>query len=162
MINQFGVAEGYVAGSDRVGYVSAFTVYLAVLCAGIFSFTEPCWPRAGWVVGGLRRHPLEHDATMRWRRVLPWFGMAQSTRGASGLQKTTRWLGLPDGCREAVVCSGVLFASVHLGKNQRELLLSLPGGLASAYLAYRTNSLLDPAALHFAVVAFWTALVHFH
>lgn len=160
MINQSGVAEAYVAGLDRVGYVSALTVYLTVLCAEHFFFhgavLAVCrvgcrWPEAP---------PLDDDATTRRRRVLQWFGMAQSTRGASGLQKTTRWLGLPDGCTAAVICSGVLFASVHLGKNPRELVLSMPGGLASAYLAYRTNSLLVPAALHFTVGAVATVLVH--
>lgn len=160
MINQSGVAEAYMSGFDRVGYVTTLTVYLMVLCAEHFFFhgavLAVCrvgcrWPEAP---------PLEHDATTRWRRVLQWFGMAQSTRGASGLQKTTRWLGLPDGCTWAVICSGVLFASVHLGKNPRELVLSLPGGLASAYLAYRTNSLLVPAALHFTVGVVATVLVH--
>ena len=38
MINQFGVAEAYVAGFDRVGYISALTVYLTVLCAEHFFF----------------------------------------------------------------------------------------------------------------------------
>ena len=68
--------------------------------------------------------------------------------------------GLPDGCLVAIVCSGFLFAAVHLGKNPRELLLSLPGGLASAYLAYRCNSWLVPATLHVAVAAVTAALVY--
>lgn len=162
MIDQSGVAEAYVAGLDRIGYVPALTVYLTVLCAEHFFFhgTVLAVCRVGFRWPGAP--PLEHDASTRRRRVLQWFGMAQPTRGASGLQKMTRWLGLADGCTSAIICSGVLFASVHLGKNPRELLLSLPGGLASAYLAYRTNSLLVPAALHFAVGAVATVLVHLH
>ena len=162
MISQPGVAEAYVAGFERVGYVSVLTVYLTVLCAEHFFFhgavLAVCRVGCRWP----ESPPLEHDATTRWRRVLQWFGMAQSTRGASGLQKATRWLGLPDGCFVAVVFSSVLFASVHLGKNPRELFLSLPGGLASAYLAFRTNSLLVPAALHFIVGAVATVLVYLH
>ena len=49
MINQSGVAEGYVVGFGRVGYVTAFTVYLTVLCAGIFLSRS----RVGGVSGGL-------------------------------------------------------------------------------------------------------------
>ncbi len=83
-------------------------------------------------------------------RVLQWFGFAQPTGTASGLRRWTRWLGLPDGCEVAIVASAVLFGVIHLGKDPRELLLSLPGGVALAFFAYRGNSWLAPFVLHLA------------
>jgi len=80
--------------------------------------------------------------------VLRWIGMAQPTDGARGVQRFTRWLGLPDGCLDAVLLSGLLFGFVHSGKNPRELLLSFPGGTFLAYLAYRCNSWHAPYLLH--------------
>ena len=160
MIRQPGAAQVYAAGFERWAHASALISYLAVVLAEHFFFLGSvlavCRHGGRWPPPP----PVDRDATTRWGRTLQWFGLAQTTRNASGLQKTTRWLGLPDGCFVAVVCSGFLFAAVHLGKNPRELLLSLPGGLASAYLAYRCNSWLVPAALHFAVAAVTAALVY--
>ncbi len=59
-----------------------------------------------------------------------------------------RWLGLPGGCLFPIGASALLFAGVHLGKDPHELVLSLPGGAALAYIAYRTNTWLVPFALH--------------
>ena len=88
----------------------------------------------------------------RFHRVLRWIGMAQPTGESKGVQKITRWLGLPDGCLGAVLLSGLLFQMVHAGKNPRELLLSLPGGTFLAFLAYRCNSWHAPYLLHASTV----------
>lgn len=82
--------------------------------------------------------------------LLRWIGLAQPTTGIVGLRRIIRWIGLPDGCLPALLTSAMLFGLVHLGKNPRELLLSLPGGLVLAYIAYRTNSWLTPFILHLA------------
>ncbi|HEY3242063.1 MAG TPA: CPBP family intramembrane glutamic endopeptidase [Phycisphaerae bacterium] len=84
------------------------------------------------------------------RGVLQWLGIAHPVDGATGWNRAGRWLGLRDGCLVAILASAALFALVHLGKDSREMLLSIPGGLAEAYLAYRTNSLLTPMVLHLA------------
>ncbi len=60
------------------------------------------------------------------------------------------WIGLPRSCVFAVLGSACLFALVHVGKNPHELILSVPGGVILAYLAYRTNSFLTPFVLHIA------------
>ncbi len=86
----------------------------------------------------------------RLRRVLRWLGLAQPPADATGLARWTRWIGLPDGCVLAIVLQTILFGLVHFGKapDGRELLLSFPGGLALAYVAYRCNSWLVPMLLH--------------
>ncbi len=85
-----------------------------------------------------------------WRDGLRWLGLANDRRGASGWRGVMRGLGVPDYGEWAVLASGVLFALVHWGKDVRELMLSLPGGIASAYLAYRTDTLATPLLLHLA------------
>lgn len=85
-----------------------------------------------------------------WRGGLRWLGLADDRRGATGWRGVMRGLGVPDHGEWAVLASGVLFALVHWGKDARELLLSLPGGIASAYLAYRTDTLATPLLLHLA------------
>jgi hypothetical protein len=70
--------------------------------------------------------------------------------GSTVGSRITGWLGLPGGCVPAIVASAVLFSLVHVGKDARELLLSLPGGVALGYLAYRTNTWLTPFVLHLA------------
>lgn len=82
------------------------------------------------------------------RRALQWAGLAQPTGGAHGLVGLTRSIGLPDGCLTAILGSAALFGLVHVGKEWRELVLSVPGGMALAYLAYRTNTWLMPFVLH--------------
>jgi hypothetical protein len=86
----------------------------------------------------------------RLTRGLQWFGLAQPVNGAVGVTRVTRWLGLADRCVLVVLASGCLFFVVHIGKDSREMWLSLFGGFASAYLAYRCNSWLAPFALHVA------------
>lgn len=82
------------------------------------------------------------------RRVLQWFGLAQPTGDARGWTRITRWIGLPEGCLFAMVASAALFGWIHMSKDPREFLLSFPGGVALAYIAYRTNTWLVPFALH--------------
>lgn len=85
-----------------------------------------------------------------WRGGLRWLGLTDDRRGATGWRGMIRGLGVPDYGEWAVLASGVLFAMVHWGKDARELMLSLPGGIASAYLAYRTDTLATPLLLHLA------------
>lgn len=82
--------------------------------------------------------------------LLRWLGFAQARDGARGWCGVTRWLGLPDGATAALLMSTFLFGLVHWGKDPREFLLSVPGGLASAYLALRGGSWLVPFLLHLA------------
>ncbi len=97
--------------------------------------------------------PVDCSATNSWRRALQWVGLAQPVHGASGWAGFVAWCGLPQGCVFAVVMSGILFGAVHIGKDPRELILSLPGGLLLAYLAYRTNGFLIPLMLHLATAS---------
>jgi membrane protease YdiL (CAAX protease family) len=66
------------------------------------------------------------------------------------VRRVTSWIGLQSGCVPAVLASAALFALVHVGKDWRELLLSVPGGIVLAYMAYRTNTWLVPFVLHLA------------
>lgn len=76
-----------------------------------------------------------------------WLGLGVRT-AEPGEHPLAVWLGLPPHCGFAIFGSGVLFALVHLGKDWREAVLSLPGGLAIAYMAYRGDSLVIPLLLH--------------
>jgi len=91
---------------------------------------------------------LIQDAPTGWRRIAQWFGVAQPTESTRGLQRITRWLGIPDGCLGAMLLSGALFGLVHWGKAGREFLLAFPGGVFLAALAYRCNSWHAPYLLH--------------
>ena len=84
------------------------------------------------------------------RRVLQWIGLAQETGDSRGSSRFLRWVGLSSGCIPAICVSAALFGMIHLGKHPRELVLSVPGGIALAYAAYRTNSWLIPFILHLA------------
>ncbi len=83
-------------------------------------------------------------------RVLQWLGLSQPTGDARGGAGIARWVGLPSGCVPGIAGSTMIFGLLHVGKDPRELLLSIPGGLALAFLAYRTNSWLTPFLLHLA------------
>jgi membrane protease YdiL (CAAX protease family) len=48
----------------------------------------------------------------------------------------------------ALVVSAILFAAVHLSKDPREFLVSIPNGALLAYAAYRTDTWLVPCVLH--------------
>lgn len=84
MIHQPGAAQAYAAGFERWTHASALISYLAVVLAEHFFFQ-------GTVLAVCRRGgrwplppPVDCDATTRWGRALQWFGLAQSTRNASG------------------------------------------------------------------------------
>ncbi len=91
---------------------------------------------------------MDQSASSRTGKGLQWLGVAQPTHDAKGWQRATRWLGLPDGATTAILMSGFLFGMVHLGKDGREFLLSFPGGVFLACLAYRCNSWHAPYILH--------------
>ena len=149
-----GFADTYLAGykRGRSAFLSSYFVNMLVehlffhgimLAAFRASGRWPNAPRVGLRNGGA------------WSRALQLVGLAQSAHhecpAANGLPaRITRWLGIADGCGAAIIGSGVLFYWIHVGKNPREALLSLPGGIASAWLAYRTNSALTPLILHLA------------
>ncbi len=139
--------------------------YMHQLRAGLFGFL------CGYFVNMFAEHFLFHGVMLgafraghRWpepqetpeprgrgvRRVLQWFGLDQPVGDTGGWHRVEVWVGLPTGCVTAIVITGLLFGIVHLGKDTRELFLSVPGGMASAYLAYRTDSWLTPFALHLA------------
>jgi hypothetical protein len=100
-----------------------------------------CWPTA--------LSPAQPRAKGA-RGALQWLGAAQASKGGTRWNRWEQWLGLRDGCLTAMLASAALFALIHLSKDPRETLLSIPGGIAEAYLAYRTDSLLTPLLLHLA------------
>lgn len=129
----------------------AFTVYYFVNMLSEHFFLH------GIVLGACRRGgrwPPAAPTTLRpargFGRLLQWLGLAVPMDNATGLRRATRWIGLPDGCVRAVAVSSLMFALIHLGKDPRELLLSIPGGIALAYIALRTNTWLVPFLLHLA------------
>ncbi|MBU0719214.1 MAG: CPBP family intramembrane metalloprotease [Planctomycetes bacterium] len=93
---------------------------------------------------------LVENVTRGVRRTLQWLGLAQPVDDATGWRRVRLWIGLPPGCLPALITSTALFAAVHVGKDGRELLLSIPGGVALAYVAYRSESWLIPFVLHLA------------
>ncbi len=110
---------------------------------------------AGLRAGGRWPEPSKvvQDAEAGWRRVAQWFGIAQPTEQAESVTRVTRWLGIPDGCLGAIALSGILFGLAHWGKAGRELVLSFPGGVFLAFLAYRCDSWLAPYLLHAGAIA---------
>lgn len=112
-------------------------------------------------VGGRWPAPpqVSFDGTGSLPRVFQWMGFTQPPPGVHGMRRVLRGIGLPDGCLLAVLASAVLFSLVHLGKDPRELLLSLPGGIALGYLAYRTNTWLVPFVLHLATAGTACAII---
>ena len=162
-----------------VGYLAALPFqYWMVLSPGFLAYYEPRLVHAGltaflsfYAVNMLTEHfffhgvllgacrvgrrwptppPVATNATSLWGRIGQWLGLAQPHEGTRGLERVIRWIGLPTGCVTAVVVSAALFGVVHIGKDPRELLLSLPGGVALAYVAYRSNSWIIPYLLHLA------------
>lgn len=142
------LAKSYLGQLEQVGPAVFVGYYVANMLGEHFFFhgivlaaARPGgrWPAAPAVHRTVARGPT---------RSLQWLGLAQPTEGAVGLKRIVRWIGLPEYCVLAVIASGVLFGAIHLGKDPRELLLSVPGGVALAYVAYRTNGWLIPFALH--------------
>ncbi|GMU37930.1 MAG: CPBP family intramembrane metalloprotease [Phycisphaerae bacterium] len=123
-------------------------VVLALSCPG-GRWPEPrlaCPTQSALLEGAPDRMPDGRRAIA----ILRWLGFAQARDGGRGWRGVTRWLGLPDGATAALLMSTFLFGLVHWGKDPREFLLSVPGGLASAYLALRGGSWLVPFLLHLA------------
>lgn len=142
----------------RTGMGVFLGYYLANLASEHFFFHGVL---LGW---GRRAHrwpaaPAVVEDARGFRRLWQWFGMAQPTEDATGLTVVMRWLGLPSGCVFALFLSATLFGLIHVGKDVREAILSFPGGLALAYVAYRTNCALTPLLLHAATAgtACWLA-----
>lgn len=134
-------------GRTAVGLMGT---YLAVLVAEHFMFH-------GILLALLRRErrwPVVPEAApvegSTGQRVLRFIGLAQPTGDEVGLARARRWLGIPEGCVGAMVFQAIVFAGCHANKAPVEALLSLPGGLALGYVAYRCNSVLCPLLLHIA------------
>jgi len=151
------LAEYYLHQLERTGTPIFLTYYFINMFAEHFFFhgimLAVFRPGARWP----QRPEVAPLAGGRLTAALRWLGLAQPVGEARRINRLTKWLGLPDGCLAAVLVSGLLFGAIHLGKDPRELLLSIPGGMALAYLAYRTNSWLTPFALHLATAG--TALL---
>jgi len=81
-------------------------------------------------------------------RALRWLGLSQPAGGGGAVSRAARWMGLPDGCLWAMALQTALFGLIHVGKAPAEVALSFPGGLAMAYVAYRSDSLLTPMVIH--------------
>ncbi len=145
--------KSYLAWIERAGLSTLAAYYVVVLLAEHFFFQGAVLA----ICRADRRWPLPAPVAAieggALRKLLRWIGLAQPTDGTVGFARVTRWLGLQDGCVVAVVVSGLLFGAVHYGKDVRELALSFPGGVAMAYLAYRTNTWLVPMTLHLATAA---------
>lgn len=148
MVHSPGFSDPYLSRLDRAG-VTAFLAYFLFVffaehlyCQGVVL----AWCRSDW--RWPRPPGLAADCPGGLGRALQWLGWRQPVGDAKGIRAMTRWIGLPDGCLTAVIVGGLLFGAVHLGKDPRELLLSIPGGTALAYIAFRTNSWTVPFALH--------------
>jgi len=143
-----GMTAYYVPTMQRAGAV-AFLSFYAVnmltehfLCHGVLLAAfraDRRWPPPPTAT------PIAHGP--RWKRLLLFFGISiHSARVEQSF--VTNWLQLQSGCGFAMAASAALFALIHVGKDWREAVLSLPGGLVLAFMAYRGNSWLIPFLLH--------------
>lgn len=150
MVRGQGFATPYLRELGRAG-PTGFTLYYFVNMLGEHFFFHGAllavfragqrWPPPA---------PVAVDATNTLARALQWIGLVQPTRGTKGARRVIRWTGLPDGCLPAIAASAMLFGLIHVGKDPRELVLSIPGGVALGYMAYRTDTWLTPFVLHLA------------
>jgi len=85
-------------------------------------------------------------------RILRWFGLAQRPP-TPGSNRLLAWFGLTRLQLIAIVVSGMLFWMVHFGKPSLELFLSLPGGIAVAYVTLRSHSIWPAVIAHYALNA---------
>lgn len=159
MVNSPGFARYYVPQIERAGLTVFLLYYTAVLLGEHFFFhgvlLATCRSGGRWP----SPPPLSNDAGTAVGRILQWIGLCQPVDSATGVRRLTRWIGLRDGCLLAVFASAALFTAIHIGKDPRELLLSFPGGVGLAYVAYRTNTWLIPYLLHAATAAIACALM---
>ena len=159
MVHGAGFASHYVPHLKRAGPGPYLMFQLANLLSEHFFFhgvllsafrVELRWPSPPGIT---------ENATGGLIRTLQWFGLAQPVDGFGRCHRMAQWMGIPDGCSLAVLASGLLFGLVHLSKDPRELALSIPGGVAAAFLAYRTNSWLTPFVIHLAIAGTALALI---
>jgi len=81
-------------------------------------------------------------------RALRWLGLAQPP-ASSGENRTLAWFGLTWASFAAILASGGLFWMVHIGKESTlEVILSLPGGVAVAYVTLRSRSIWTAIPAH--------------
>ncbi len=150
MVHGKGFGTPYLAELERAGTVAFVLYYLANMTTEHFLLhgvlLAVCRVGQKWPPPA----PVRAVTVARLGRVLNWVGLAQPTGSLRGPRRLTRWMGLPDGCVAAILVSTILFGLVHLGKDPRELTMSLPGGLALAWIAYRTNTWLTTLILHLA------------
>ncbi len=83
-------------------------------------------------------------------RCLRWLGLAQSTQG-NGRQGLLAWFGLTPASLFAVMASGLLFLIAHVGEHGLELALAFPGGVAMAYMTFRSHSIWPGLLAHYAL-----------
>lgn len=155
MVADSGLANYYLPHMRRAG-TTPFLIYYAVNMLGehfllhgvLLAALRPGmrWPEPPAMPEADAERASDVSGNVRWAAD---FGTRGS--GTAGRWHTVlSWLRLPRHCTPAVIGSASLFALVHVGKDPRELVLSVPGGIALAYLAYRTNSFLTPLVLHLA------------
>jgi hypothetical protein len=152
-------AGRYLAELERYGGLVFSLYYLVNMVAEHFLFHGVFL--AAFRVGHRWPGPPPKDAraTAAQKRLLQWLGLAQPVDGTSGFSRVVRWFGLQPGCVPAICASAALFGLIHVGKDFRELLLSIPGGVALAYIAYRTNSWFTPFLLHLATAGTACAMI---
>ncbi len=150
MVQGAGFAKPYLTELGRAGAAMFIVYYFVNMLTEHFflhgALLAVCRPGRRWPSPA----PVSTDAVNAVVKALQWLGFAQPTGEARGMRRLIRWIGLPDGCVPAIVASAMLFGLVHVGKDPRELFLSLPGGFALAYISYRTNSWFTPFVLHLA------------
>lgn len=83
-------------------------------------------------------------------KVLRWLGLAQSSANA-GSNRILDWFGLTWVSLFAIVASGALFRMIHIGKDNLELMLSFPGGIAIAYMTIRCHSIWPSVVSHWSL-----------
>ncbi|MGB7291228.1 MAG: CPBP family intramembrane glutamic endopeptidase [Thermodesulfobacteriota bacterium] len=81
---------------------------------------------------------------------LRWFGLAQISANA-GSNRILDWFGLTWVALFAIVASGAVFRMIHLGKDDLELMLSFPGGVAIAYMTIRSHSVWPSVVSHWSL-----------
>ena len=97
--------------------------------------------------GDVRFEPVEGSFITKGLR---WFGLAQSPSDTGG-NRILDWFGLTWVSLFAIVASGAVFRMIHLGKNDLELMLSLPGGIAIAYMTIRSHSIWPSVISHWSL-----------
>lgn len=91
--------------------------------------------------------PVEGDLITKGFR---WFGLAQGSANTGG-NRILEWFGLTWVSLFAIVASGAVFRMIHLGKDDLELALSFPGGVAIAYMTIRTRSIWPSVISHWSL-----------